>query len=103
MHGVHPHNYAPLESFLKFRVQYREGARTLTMDVHAALMDHLAEHFPERMSWFPQTVSGTVNLFQWLGYQHVKNSRQFFLDLELLPAPEPPGPSAVDPWPWKKA
>jgi hypothetical protein len=103
VHGTHSHNYAPLDSFLRTRIRYRDGAKTRTVDVHAALMDHLAEHFPERMNQFPQSQAATVHLFRFLGYRHVKSSRQLFLDLELLPAPEPPGPSAVDPWPWKKA
>lgn len=103
MHGTHPFGYAPLESFLKHRVRYRKDARTRTVDLHEALMDHLVDHFPDRTERVPLTVSGTVNLFQWLGYQHIKASRGFFHDLELLPDPEPAGPGAVDPWPWKKA
>jgi hypothetical protein len=100
---MHPLNYAPLKSFLDFRVRYRPGARTRSSTLHETLMEHLEKHFPERVTWFPRHPTATVDLFRMLGFERVKNSVWFFRDMELLPEPEPQGPSPVDPWPWKKA
>jgi hypothetical protein len=100
---VLPPNYAPWASFLKFRIRPQAGVATATLTVHAAWLDHLDEYFPDRCDRTPTSVTAVSFGLQLAGYERVKRSTWFFRDLELLPAPEPPGPSAVDPWPWKKA